>query len=161
MTDLADLESYLLARIDAAPDTAAVEAVRVEALGKSGAVSALLRSLGGMSPDERRVHGPVINSLRDRIGAAIAERKAMLEAAEFDARLAAGRLDLSLPAPPRRKGVVHPTMQVMDEMVAIFAELGLRTSPRARTSRTTSTTSRGPSTSRRSIRRGRCTTLSS
>jgi len=124
MTELAALEETLLARIAAAPDTGALEAVRLEALGKSGAVSALLKSLGAMTPDERRVQGPLITGLRSAIAAAIAERKGVLEAAELDARLAAGRLDLSLPAPPRRRGSVHPTMQVMDEMVAIFADMG-------------------------------------
>ncbi len=123
-TDHADLEAALSARIADAPDTAALEAIRVEALGKTGTVSALLKSLGAMSPDERRVQGPAINGLRDRVAAAISGRKAALEAAELDAKLAAGRLDLSLPAPPRRRGGVHPTMQVMDEMIAIFAELG-------------------------------------
>jgi phenylalanyl-tRNA synthetase alpha chain len=124
MTDQADLEADLLARAAAAADGAALEAVRLEALGKSGAISALLKSLGSMSPDERRVQGPAINGLRDRVAAAIAARKAALDAAELDATLAAGRLDLSLPAPPRRRGSVHPTMQVMEEMIAIFAELG-------------------------------------
>ena len=124
MTDLAELEADLLARVATAPDTGALEAVRVEALGKSGVVSTLLKSLGGMSADERRLNGPILNGLRDRTAAAIAERRTALEAAELDTRLAAGRLDLSLPAPPRRRGCVHPTMQVMDEMIAIFAELG-------------------------------------
>jgi phenylalanyl-tRNA synthetase alpha chain len=124
MTDLASLETDLLTEIAAAPDVAALEAARVGALGKSGAVTVLLKSLGGMSPDERRLQGPAINGLRDRVSASVAERRATLEAAELDARLAAGRLDLSLPAPPRRKGCVHPTMQVMDEMIAIFAEMG-------------------------------------
>ncbi len=77
-----------------------------------------------MNPEARRVEGPVINGLRDRIGAAIAERRELLESAALDAGLAAGALDLTLPAPPRRKGCVHPTMQVMDEMIAIFAEMG-------------------------------------
>jgi phenylalanyl-tRNA synthetase alpha chain len=77
-----------------------------------------------MSPDERRLQGPLINGLRDRIAAAIAGRRAALEAAALDAELAAGALDLSLPAPPRRRGCVHPTMQVMDEMIAIFADMG-------------------------------------
>jgi phenylalanyl-tRNA synthetase alpha chain len=122
MTDT--LETELAERIAAAGDLAALEAVRLEALGKSGAISAFLKSLGAMSPDERRVQGPLINGLRDRVAAQIAERKAVLEAAALDASLAAGRLDLSLPAPPRRRGVVHPVMQVMDEMVAIFAEMG-------------------------------------
>jgi phenylalanyl-tRNA synthetase alpha chain len=124
MTDLTALESELTAAIAAAGDLAAIEAVRVAALGKQGSVSALLKGLGAMSPDERRVAGPAINGLRDRIAAAVAEKKAALEAAALDAQLAAGRVDLSLPPPPRRKGGVHPTMQVMDEMIAIFAEMG-------------------------------------
>ncbi len=124
MTDLSTLEADLSAQVAAAADGAALEAIRVAALGKTGSVSALLKSLGSMSPDERRVQGPAINGLRDRIAAAIAARKADLDAAELDARLASERLDLSLPAVPRRRGVVHPTMQVMDEMIAIFAEMG-------------------------------------
>ena len=124
MTDLTVLETEFSARIAAAADAAALEAVRVEALGKSGAISALLKSLGAMSPDERRERGPLINGLRDRIAAVLAERRTALEAAELDVRLKAERVDLTLPAPPRRKGSVHPTMQVMDEMVAIFADMG-------------------------------------
>ncbi len=124
MTNLSALEQGLIEQIDAAPGSAALEAVRLEALGKSGTISGLLKSLGAMSPDERKVQGPAINGLRDRIAAAIAGRKTVLETAELDAALAAGKLDLSLPAPPRRQGCVHPTMQVMDEMIAIFAEMG-------------------------------------
>ncbi|MFZ3004636.1 MAG: phenylalanine--tRNA ligase subunit alpha [Phenylobacterium sp.] len=120
----AKLEADLTAAIAAATDLQALEAIRVSALGKSGAISDLLKSLGAMSPDERREQGPRINGLRDRVAAAIAERKAGLEAAELDARLASERVDLSLPPPPRRKGGVHPTMQVMDEMIAIFADMG-------------------------------------
>lgn len=124
MTDLDTLKTELTAQVDAAPDAAALEAIRVAALGKSGQISELLKSLGKMSPDERREKGPAINGLRDAVAARIAERKAEMEAAELNRRLAAERVDLSLPAPPRRKGSVHPTMQVMDEMVSIFAEMG-------------------------------------
>ena len=124
MTDLDTLKTELTAQVDAAPDAAALEAIRVAALGKSGQISELLKSLGKMSPDERREKGPAINGLRDAVAARIAERKAEMEAAELNRRLAAERIDLSLPAPPRRKGSVHPTMQVMDEMVSIFAEMG-------------------------------------
>src|SRR5689334_8138024 len=116
MNDLTQLEAELSSRIADAADVAALEAVRVEALGRSGRVSALLGQLGKMSPDERREQGPKINGLRDRIAGAIAERKSVLEAAALDARLAAERVDLSLPAPPVRKGRVHPTMQTLDEM---------------------------------------------
>jgi phenylalanyl-tRNA synthetase alpha chain len=124
MTDLTQLEAELTAAVTGAADLAALEAVRIAALGKSGSISELLKSLGSMSPDERRERGPQINGLRDRIQIAITAKKAALETAELDARLAAEHVDLSLPAPPRRKGSVHPTMQVMDEMIAVFAEMG-------------------------------------
>ncbi len=124
MTDLTQLQSDLTAQIAAAADAASLEAIRVAALGKSGSVSALLKTLGAMSPDERKEKGPAINQLRDAVAAAIAGRKTALETAELDARLARESLDLSLPARPRRKGSVHPTMQTMDEMVAVFAEMG-------------------------------------
>lgn len=124
MTDLSQMEAELEQRISGATDLAALDAVRVAALGKSGSISDLLKSLGAMSPDERRERGPQINGLRDRVGAAIAARKAALETAELDARLAAERVDLTLPAPPERRGRVHPTMQVLDEMIAIFADMG-------------------------------------
>ncbi|MDP8916074.1 MAG: phenylalanine--tRNA ligase subunit alpha [Pseudomonadota bacterium] len=117
-------ESDLLRQVAEAPDLAALEAVRVAALGKTGSISLMLKSLGAMSPDERKLRGPEINGLRDRVQAAIAARRDELETAALDARLASERLDLTLPAPPRRRGSVHPTMQVMDELVAIFADMG-------------------------------------
>jgi phenylalanyl-tRNA synthetase alpha chain len=124
MTDLTTLETDLTAQIDAAADAAALDAVRVAALGKTGSISGLLKTLGAMSPDERKLQGPLINGLRDRAAARIAERKAALDAAALEAQLTAEHVDLTLPSPPRRRGAVHPTMQVMDEMVAIFAEMG-------------------------------------
>ena len=124
MTDLSQLESELTAQVDAAADAAALETVRVAALGKQGSVSALLKTLGAMTPEERRDRGPLINGLRDRVAAAVAARKAALDAVALDAQLAAEAVDLTLPAPPRRKGSVHPTLQVMDEMIMIFAEMG-------------------------------------
>jgi phenylalanyl-tRNA synthetase alpha chain len=124
MTDLSQLEADLSGRIATAPDLATVEAIRVEALGKSGSISELLKTLGKMSPDERREQGPMINGVRDAVAAAIAAKKAQLETAELDAKLASERVDLSLPPPPERKGRVHPTMQVLDEMIAVFADMG-------------------------------------
>ena len=124
MTDLTSLEADVLAQVAAAGDLAALDAVRVSALGKTGSISGLLKTLGAMSPDERKERGAAINVLRDRVQAALADKKAALETAELDARLARETLDLTLPAPYRRKGSVHPTMQTMDEMIAIFAEMG-------------------------------------
>ena len=124
MTDLTSLEAQLTAAVTGAIDLAALDAVRVAALGKTGSISNLLKSLGAMSPDERKTAGPAINGLRDKIQGLIAERKAVLEGQALEGKLAAERLDLTLPAPPRRKGQVHPTMQAFDELICIFAELG-------------------------------------
>jgi len=124
MTDLATLEAQIVGAIGTATDLASLDAVRVSALGKTGSISGLLKGMGALSPDERREQGPLINGLRDRVQAALAARKADLEGAALDAQLASEHLDLTLPAPPRRRGGVHPTMQVMDEMIAIFAEMG-------------------------------------
>ena len=124
MSDLATLEAEIVSAVQASAELAGLDAVRVTVLGKSGSISVLLKGLGSMGPEERREQGPLINGLRDRVQAALTERKTALEAAALDAQLAAERLDLTLPAPPRRRGSVHPTMQVMDEMTAIFAEMG-------------------------------------
>ncbi|MFZ0267934.1 phenylalanine--tRNA ligase subunit alpha [Caulobacter sp.] len=124
MTDLTTLEADVLAQVAAAGDLAALDAVRVSALGKTGSISGLLKTLGTMSPDERKERGAAINVLRDRVQTALNDKKAALEAAALDARLAGETLDLTLPAPHRRRGSVHPTMQTMDEMIAIFAEMG-------------------------------------
>lgn len=124
MTDLISLEADVLAQVAAAGDLAALDAVRVSALGKTGSISGLLKTLGAMSPDERKERGAAINVLRDRAQTALNDKKAALESAALDARLASETLDLTLPAPHRRRGSVHPTMQTMDEMIAIFAEMG-------------------------------------
>ncbi len=124
MTDPAALEADTLARIAAAPDLAALDAVRVAALGKAGSVTALMKTLGTMSPDERLVAGPRLNALRDAVAAAIAARKADLDAAALDARLRLERLDLTLPVAAAPTGSIHPVSQVMDELAEIFADLG-------------------------------------
>jgi phenylalanyl-tRNA synthetase alpha chain len=124
MTEITALKAGLLADIDAADTLDAVEALRVGALGKQGVVTALLKMLGGMSPDERLLKGPPIQDLRERVAAAIAEKKAALEQAALDARLASERIDMTLPADPGPVGSVHPVSQVMDELAEIFADLG-------------------------------------
>jgi phenylalanyl-tRNA synthetase alpha chain len=124
MSDYTTLEDQARARIGAAADLAALEALRVEYLGKQGSVSALLKTLGAMSPEERLEKAPQIQHLREAVAGALAERKAAMEAAELEARLASERLDLTLPAPEMPRGSVHPVSQVMDELAEIFADLG-------------------------------------
>ena len=111
-------------RIDSAADLNALEALRVEYLGKQGSISALLKTLGKMSPEERQEKAPAIQALRQSVSDAIAARKDALEAAELEARLASETLDLTLPAPAAPQGSVHPVSQVMDELAEIFADLG-------------------------------------
>jgi len=127
-TDIAALEKDLLDRIAAAPDDAALEAERVAALGKKGRVSDLLKGLGAMTPEERQVMGPALNGLKDRVGEAIAARRAVLREAELVTRLEAERLDVTLPLRPSplETGRIHPVSQVIDEITAIFADLGFR-----------------------------------
>ncbi len=124
MTDIAVLQSEILAAVYGAADEAALEAVRVAALGKKGSVSALLATMGSLSPDERKIQGPKFNGLKDAVTEAIAARKAQLADAALDARLASEKLDVTLPAAPENTGTVHPISQVLEEVVAIFAELG-------------------------------------
>jgi phenylalanyl-tRNA synthetase alpha chain len=126
MSDIAQLEKDLLAAIASATDEAALEALRVAALGKSGSVTALLKTLGAMSPDERKVLGPAINGLKEAVGAQIAARKDALSAAALDARLATETVDVTLPLreAPAELGRVHPISQVTDELTAIFADMG-------------------------------------
>ncbi|MBA2589917.1 MAG: phenylalanine--tRNA ligase subunit alpha [Alphaproteobacteria bacterium] len=124
MTDIAALQSEILAQVSAAADEAALESVRVGTLGKKGSVSALLATMGKLTPDERKVQGPLFNGLRDTITDAIAARKVELADVALDARLAGETLDVTLPARPENSGTIHPISQVLDEVVAIFAELG-------------------------------------
>jgi len=126
MSDIAQLESEILSSVTAASDEAALEAVRVAALGRSGSISALLRTLGALSPDERKVQGPRINGLKDRVTEAIAARKDALAEAALEQRLNTETLDVTLPVrePPTEAGRIHPISQVTDELTAIFADMG-------------------------------------
>src|SRR4029079_17449524 len=126
MTDIAQLEREISSAIAAAGDEAALETVRVSALGKSGSVTALLKTLGGLSPDERKVQGPAINGLRDRVNTALNARRESFEGAALDAKLATETIDVTLPvrAAPAEQGRIHPISQVIDELTAIFADMG-------------------------------------
>src|SRR5215213_11934002 len=126
MTDFAALETDISTAIAAASDEAALEAVRVASLGKSGSVTALLKTLGGLTPDERKVQGPAINGLKDRVNAALNARREGFKGAALDARLATETVDVTLPLreAPTETGRVHPISQVIDELTAIFADMG-------------------------------------
>ena len=120
------LKNEIIAAIEAAQDSRALEDVRVAALGKKGSVSALLKTLGGMSADERQVNGPLFNALRDKLTDAIQAKKAALDNAALNARLSEETLDMTLPIAPdaQFQGRIHPVSQAMEEINAIFADMG-------------------------------------
>jgi phenylalanyl-tRNA synthetase alpha chain len=126
MSDIAQLEQQILTDVSGASDEAALDGVRVSALGKSGSVSALLKTLGAMTPDERKQQGPLINGLKDRVTAALAARREELKNHALDARLNSEAVDVTLPVreSPTDSGRVHPVSQVIDEITAIFADMG-------------------------------------
>jgi len=122
-TDLDQMRSELLGAISGA-DADALEGIRVSALGKSGTITSLLKTLGGMSPEERTAKAPAIQGLRTDVSDAIAARKEVLDGAALNEKLASETLDMTLPVGPARQGSVHPVSQVLDELAEIFADLG-------------------------------------
>ena len=126
MSDAKKLEAETLAAIEAADSLEALEQLRVASLGKKGTVSALLKTLGAMSAEERQTNGPVFNQLRDLITQQLADKKAVLEKAALNARLVDETQDMTLPLAddPLMAGRIHPVSQVMEEVAAIFADLG-------------------------------------
>ena len=126
MSDLDTLEHSLLTDIAAAADEAAIEAVRLAALGKKGSISEKLKTLGTMTPEERQTKGPAINGLKNCVTEALTARKAELKDAAITARLASEKVDVTLPVrqSPAERGRIHPISQVIDEIAAIFGDLG-------------------------------------
>jgi phenylalanyl-tRNA synthetase alpha chain len=123
---IATLRAELSAAIAAASNEAALDAVRVAALGKKGSVSALLASLGAMAPEERKSAGPAINGLKAEIAGLVEARSGDLRAAALDARLKAETVDITLPLQPAptARGRIHPISQTIDEITAIFSDMG-------------------------------------
>jgi phenylalanyl-tRNA synthetase alpha chain len=122
--DLGDIRNKYIEAVAKAPGEAALEEVRLAALGKKGEISALMATLGKMDPEERKSAGARLNVLKDEIDAALRARKAALADAALDERLKTEWLDVTLPGRPRRQGTIHPISQVWDELTAIFADMG-------------------------------------
>lgn len=124
MENLEALGSELMQQIAAAGDLQSLESARVSALGRKGRVTLLMKDLGGLDPEARRQAGQALNALKDRLAEAIEARKAALDDEALDARLAEERIDVTLPARPLALGRIHPISQIIEEMVAIFGEMG-------------------------------------
>src|SRR5690625_2334842 len=124
MQDIEAIRAKYLGQISEAAGEAAIEAVRVAALGKKGEIALMMRELGRMTPEQRKTAGPAINALRDEVNAAITARKAALADAALEERLRAEWLDVTLSPRPGAEGTIHPCSQVMDDLTAIFADMG-------------------------------------
>jgi phenylalanyl-tRNA synthetase alpha chain len=122
--DLEQLRARLCAEAAEAADLTALEAVRVRALGKKGEITQRMKQLGGLDPEARKAAGQRLNAVKDAVAAAVEARKAALVDAELEARLAAERVDVTLPARPDEIGLLHPIGQTIEELVAIFGEMG-------------------------------------
>ncbi|MDZ5646420.1 phenylalanine--tRNA ligase subunit alpha [Nitrospirillum sp. BR 11828] len=124
MNILDSLKADLLAAAAAAPDLAALEEVRVDALGKKGRITGLMKDMGSLTPDERRERGQALNAVKEEISQALDARRQVLKAEALAQKLEAERIDVSLPARPEVEGRVHPISQTVEEMIAIFADMG-------------------------------------
>jgi phenylalanyl-tRNA synthetase alpha chain len=124
MDNIETLQAELLAEVDGAGDLETLEQVRITALGKKGRITAEMKTLGKLDPETRKATGQALNQVKDAVAAALDSRKDTLAAAALDARLAAERVDVSLPVRPEMRGRIHPITQTIDELVAIFAEMG-------------------------------------
>ena len=121
---LDQLLSDARARIESAADLAALDALRVELLGKSGSVTALLKTLGSLSPEERKTRGAEVNRVRDAISEALNQRKSALDQVALAAKLERERIDISLPGRQIGLGGLHPITRALDRIVGIFERLG-------------------------------------
>ncbi len=126
MQQLDEVREKWIAAAKAAGSPDALEQIRVEALGKKGEVSLLMKSVAGLDPEARREAGQQLNAVKDAVAAAIEARKALLGEAAFDAKLAGERVDVTLPPRPESEGRIHPVSQTIDEIVAIFGEMGFK-----------------------------------
>ncbi|MFM7275208.1 MAG: phenylalanine--tRNA ligase subunit alpha, partial [Gammaproteobacteria bacterium] len=126
MEAVEQIASAALERIGSAASLAELEELRVRALGKKGEFTALLKELGQLDPEARRARGATINAAKERVEAALAERRALLEEAELARKLAAERVDVSLPGRRQSVGSLHPVTRSIERMEQIFGAAGFR-----------------------------------
>jgi len=124
MTPYHQLETNALTEIKAAKDLPSLDAIKVKFLGKKGAITDLMKDLGRCTPEERKEKGQALNVLKQKVGAALDEKKTALETAHINARLAEETLDLTLPGRTKECGTLHPISHVIEEVICLFGEMG-------------------------------------
>jgi len=124
MSNVQQLRDEFLKACAGAADLAALDAVRVEALGKKGRITELMKTMGSLTPDERKAFGAQVNAVKDEITAALEAKKTALESSALDERLAKEVMDVTLPIRPEGRGSLHPISQTIEELTAIFGAMG-------------------------------------
>ncbi|HTA66481.1 MAG TPA: phenylalanine--tRNA ligase subunit alpha [Xanthomonadaceae bacterium] len=124
MGEIEAITNKAVSDIAAADAHDALESLRVHLLGKQGSVTALLKSLGAMPADQRKAAGESINRAKESIAEAIATRRAQLDEAALQARLASERIDITLPGRRGGRGSLHPVTRALERIVGIFSRLG-------------------------------------
>ena len=124
MDQVEQTRSEALQALQAASSLEALESVRVATLGKKGSLTGLLKQLGTLPVEQRKEFGAKVNVVKAELEQAIEARKTSLQGAALDRKLAEERIDVTLPARPQRQGFIHPISQTIDEIVAIFGDMG-------------------------------------
>ena len=122
--DTDGLKAEILASVAEASDETMLESLRISVLGKKGSISARMKQLGSMPPEQRKASGAVLNELKSIVGEALAKRRSELKASALEARIATEKVDVTLPVRPERTGTIHPLSQVWEEIVQIFGDMG-------------------------------------
>jgi phenylalanyl-tRNA synthetase alpha chain len=125
MENLKKLKSELMEAVNVAPDMAALEQIRITALGKKGKITSMMKGLGAMAPDARKSAGQILNVIKGEISATLDARKTFIEDEILNTQLAEEHVDISLPVRPEDEGRIHPISQTIDEMVAILGQMGM------------------------------------
>jgi phenylalanyl-tRNA synthetase alpha chain len=125
--DLEALRADALASIAAARDSAALDALELDVLGKKGRLTGVLRGIGALPPDDRPKVGVVANAVRGDVEGALAERGRALRSSELETRLVAEAVDVTTPGRPSRRGTLHPSNEAMREIAEIFEQFGFVT----------------------------------
>ncbi|MCZ6636867.1 MAG: phenylalanine--tRNA ligase subunit alpha [Alphaproteobacteria bacterium] len=126
MTDLEQLRLEIIEAAAVAASLDVLEILRVEALGRNGSITARMKELGALPAEERKAAGQALNAVKTEVSDAIDARKAALEALVLESRLAQEGIDVTLPVRGPAQGFIHPISQTMDELMAIFGEMGFR-----------------------------------
>jgi len=124
LQDLEALRTEILISFEQAADVAALDQARISALGKKGSLTERMKGLGSLEPEARKAAGQELNRLKGELTEALDLRRAALEGGALYTRLGAEQVDVTLPVRPEAEGRIHPISQVLDEMAAIFGDMG-------------------------------------